>query len=183
MQHSYEDYLRALDDSSIKLEFSAGIIYAMAGGTLAHADLSVAVSSALRQQLPPTCRVLSSDAKVRVEASDLAAFPDVSVVCGEPVTSRIDAHALTNPVLLVEVTSRSTEDYDRGEKLGHYQSLASLRAVIFVSHRERRLTLVSRSPSGWTTHDFVSGQRVVLTEPAVSLAVDEVYAGIALDPA
>jgi Uma2 family endonuclease len=105
------------------------------------------------------------------------------VVCGEPVTSRIDAHALTNPVLLVEVTSRSTEDYDRGEKLGHYQSLASLRAVIFVSHRERRLTLVSRSPSGWTTHDFVSGQRVVLTEPAVSLAVDEVYAGIALDPA
>jgi len=182
LRYSYEDYLRALDDSAIKLEFSAGTIYAMAGGTLAHADLSVAVSSALRQ-LPATCRVLSSDAKVRVEASDLAAFPDVSVVCGEPATSRIDAHALTNPVLLVEVTSRSTEDYDRGEKLRHYQSLSSLRAVLFVSHRERRLTLVSRGPSGWTSQDFFGGEQVVLTGPVVSLTVDQVYAGITLDPA
>lgn len=132
LHYSYEDYLRALESSALKLEYCAGVIYAMADGTLAHAELSVAVSTLLRGRLPKDCSDFSSDAKVRVEATDFAAFPDVSVVCGERLTSPIDANALVNPTLLVEVTSRSTEEYDRGEKLEHYQRLPSLAAVLLV---------------------------------------------------
>lgn len=182
LRYSYEDYLRALDESAIKLEFSAGVIYAMAGGTLAHAELSAAAIGLLRQSLAPGCAVFSSDAKVRVEASDFAGFPDVSVVCGERQTSRIDPNALVNPTLLVEVTSRSTEDYDRGEKLLHYQRLPSVRAVLFVSHRERRVTVVERSTSGWQTRDVGTGEQVSLNEPPLRLDVDALYGAVTLEP-
>lgn len=181
LRFSYDDYLAALGDSELKLEYCEGVIYAMAGGTLVHAELGLAVGSVLRRALPG-CSVFSSDAKVRVEASDFADFPDVSVVCGQRQTSRIDANALVNPILLVEVTSRSTVDYDRGEKLLHYQRLPSVKAVLFISHQERRITVVERSGPHWVTRDARAGERVILTDPACDFAVDEVYGGVVLEP-
>ncbi len=182
LHYSYEDYLRALGDSEIKLEYCAGVIYAMAGGTLAHAELSAAAIGILRQTLLGRCAVMTSDAKVRVEVTDFAGFPDATVVCGGRQTSRIDAHAVINPTIIVEVTSRSTEEYDRGEKLAHYQRLPSLNAVLFISHRERRVTLVERRGANWVTEEVRPGERVTVIDPAVSFSVDELYTGITLDP-
>ncbi|MEW5737539.1 MAG: Uma2 family endonuclease [Myxococcota bacterium] len=116
-----------------------------------------------------------------MESTDFAGFPDVSVVCGERMTSRIDAHALVNPVLLVEVTSRSTEDYDRGEKLEHHRRLPSLEVVLIVSHREKRVTVVERK-GGWKPRDVCAGEVVALDNLQVSFSVDELYGNIALDP-
>lgn len=181
LHYSYDEYLRLLEQAEIKLEFCEGVIYAMAGGTLAHGALSAAIITALRVALPRSCTVFSSDVKVRIEASDLSTFPDVSVVCGEQNTSAVDSNALTNPVLLVEVTSASTEDYDRSDKLSHYKQLPSLKAVLFVSHRSRAVTLVQRTPSGWGEQAFRGGEHVIIAQPSLSLAVDEIYAGIALD--
>lgn len=79
----------------------------MAGGTLAHAALAASAARVLGQALLGSCQVFSSDLKVRIEASDLSTFPDLSIVCGPQETSAIDPHALTNPTVLVEVTSRS----------------------------------------------------------------------------
>jgi Uma2 family endonuclease len=181
LRYSYEDYLRALEESELKLEYSAGVIYAMAGGTLAHAQLSANVTAALKAKLKRNCAVYSADAKVRVESSDFAGFPDVSVVCGDRQTSRVDAHALTNPTLLVEVTSRSTEDYDRGDKLAHYQRLSSLKAVLFVAHDERAITIVERRGRKWTSRVVRAGGRVVLADPALSFDVDAIYEDVELD--
>jgi Uma2 family endonuclease len=179
LHYSYEEYLSVLDHSPVKLEYCDGLIYAMAGGTATHAELAMNTGALLKRELP-RCSVFSSDLKVRVERTDLAAFPDASVVCGDRTYSPIDRNALTNPLLLVEVTSPSTEDYDRGEKLRRYQQLPSLAAVLLVSHREPRITLVRRTGTGWETTELRSGARVELTTPAVSFAVDEVYAGVEL---
>jgi Uma2 family endonuclease len=183
LHYQYADYLRALAMSELKLEYCDGVIYAMAGGTIAHAQLSAVIIGLLHRGLPRSCRVSTSDLKVRIEASDLSTFPDAAVVCGEAQTSPIDAHALTNPSLLVEVTSRSTEDYDRSDKLSHYRLIPSLQVVLFVSHRFRTITCIERTSSGWTERDYRSGSTVVLETPAVSFSVDEVYDGIALDTA
>lgn len=78
------------------------------------------------------------------------------------------------------MTSPSTEDYDRGDKLSHYKQLPSLEAVLFVSHRSPRITVVRRGAEGWEETEVRSGERVVLRAPALTLAVDEVYAGVAL---
>lgn len=180
--YDYSDYLRSLEMSELKLEYCDGVIYAMAGGTPAHAQLSAAIIVALHRVLPRSCRLATSDMKVRIEASDLSTFPDVSVVCGPAATSTLDTHAITNPTLLIEVTSRSTEDYDRGDKLSHYEQLPALRAVLFVSHRSRSITLVERSDSGWVEREFRAGEQVAIKTPEIAFAVNDVYDDIALDP-
>ncbi len=181
LHHSYEDYLRALEVSGVKLEYCDGEIYAMAGGTPEHADLAAAITRLLGNALHGRCRVSSSDLKVRIEPTDLTTFPDVTVVCGQRKLAAIDPHAVVNPTLLVEVTSRSTEDYDRGEKLAHYKQLESLNAVIFVSHRRHQVTLIERSIDGWRQAEFRSGDNVQLEDPRLSFSVDELYSGIALE--
>jgi Uma2 family endonuclease len=93
----------------------------------------------------------------------------------------MDANAVTNPTLLVEVTSHSTEDYDRGDKLGHYKQLPSLAAVLFVSHRRPQVTVVERSGTGWEQRECRAGETVVLANPSVSFAVDELYTGVVLE--
>jgi Uma2 family endonuclease len=181
LHYSYAEYLRALDLSGVKLEYCEGEIYAMAGGTPAHADLAASMMRVLGNALLGRCRVSSSDLKVRIEATDLSTFPDVTVVCGERTVAAIDVNAVTNPTLLVEVTSDSTEDYDRGEKLNHYKQFPSLKAVLFVSHRRPHVTIVERRSAGFQQRECRAGEQVVLEEPRLSFAVDELYAGIALD--
>jgi len=181
LHHSYQEYLAALEVSGVKLEYCDGEIYAMAGGTPAHADLAASITRLLGNTLLGRCRVSSSDLKVRIEPTDLSTFPDVTVVCGEREVAAIDRNAVTNPTLLVEVTSNSTEDYDRGEKLNHYKQCPSVQAVLFVSHRLPRVTVISRTASGWDTSEFPSGESVDVHNPNLTFAVDELYAGIQLD--
>ena len=154
----------------------------MAGGTPAHADLAASITRLLGNALLGRCRVSSSDLKVRVEATDLSTFPDVTVVCGERQLAAIDPNAVVNPTLLVEVTSKSTEDYDRGERLGHSKQLPSLNAVMLVSHRRPQVTVIERAAEGWRQREARSGEEVVLEDPELSLSVDELCAGISLDP-
>lgn len=74
LHYDYADYLRSLEMSELKLEYCDGVIYAMAGGTPAHAQLSVAMIAVLHRVLPKSCRVATSDLKVRIEATDLSTF-------------------------------------------------------------------------------------------------------------
>ena len=178
VKYTYAEYLTALKDSDIKLEYCKGEIYAMAGGTVLHATLAGRVTKAIGSQLPNGCEVLSSDGKIRIEATDLSTFPDVSVLCGAPQTSKIDSNALVNPVLLVEVTSPSTEDYDRGAKLNHYKQIPTVKAVLLVSYEKPRITLVRRISSGWEQRDFSSGEELQLDDPLLKLSVAGLYDGL-----
>jgi Uma2 family endonuclease len=180
VHHTYEDYLAVLELSVIKLEYCEGEIYAMAGGTPAHADLGAAMCRLLGNALLGRCRVSSSDLKVRIDATDLSTFPDVTVVCGDRQVASIDRNAVINPTLIVEVTSPSTEDYDRGEKFSHYKQCPSLTTVVFVSHRRPHITVCQRTEAGWELRDFRAGEIAEIRHPACSLAVDELYSGIAL---
>ena len=181
LHHTYEYYLEALERSDVKLEYCDGEIYALAGGTPARTDLAAAAIRLLGNALAERCRVSTSDLKVRIEATGLSTFPDVTVVCGEREVSAIDRNAITNPTLLLEITSDSTEDYDRGEKLRHFKQCASLLAVLFVSRRRRQVTVVSRNPSGWDTTEYRAGERAVIEPLSFELEVDALYAGVQLE--
>lgn len=181
LHYRYDEYLAALAVSQLKLEYCEGEIYAMAGGSPAHADLSAAAVRVLGNALLGRCRVSTSDLKVRIEATDLSTFPDVTVVCGERRVSAIDKNAVVNPTLIVEVTSNSTEDYDRGEKLSHYKRCPSLNAVLFISHRRAQVTVIARTEQGFQQSEYRAGDVVQLTEPKLQLAVDDLYAGVELE--
>lgn len=174
VHHTYEDYLQLEATSPHKLEYCDGEIYAMAGGSPEHGALAMQLVRLLSASLPVDCRVYSSDVKVRVEATDLSTYPDLSIVCGPLQRAAGDSNAVTNPRYLVEVTSPSTEDYDRGDKLSHYKQLASLEAVLFVSHRRRQVTIVRRAGARWTQTEVRAGETFLLYAD-VHVAVDELY--------
>ena len=177
MHYTYAEYLALEEESSVRHEFLDGEIYAMAGGSPDHAALAAALIRIVGSQLPPACRAFTSDLRVRVAATGLTTYPDVAVVCGRTERSPEDPLAVTNPVLLVEVTSPSTEDYDRGEKLRHYMSLPSVREVLVLSHRRPELEVHRRDGAGWTVLRATTGEVLRLASLAASVAVDEVYAG------
>ena len=175
VHYTYAEYVALEEESSVRHEFLGGEIYATAGGSPDHAALAGAVIGILRGQLPPGCRAFTSDLRVRMAATGLSTYPDVAVVCGRTERSPDDPLAVTNPVLLVEVTSPSTEEYDRGEKLRHYKSLPSLREVLIVSHRSPDLTLHRRTDTGWTVTSAGAGGSLELSSVTARIAVDEVY--------
>ena len=130
-------------------EFLEGEIYAMAGGTPEHAALSMSAGAALMAAARGgPCRVHSSDLRVRVLATGLVTYPDVTVVCGPYETDPDSPTTITNPRVVVEVTSDSTEEYDRGEKLESYKQVPTLAAVVFVSQRERLIEVIERGEEG-----------------------------------
>lgn len=176
MHYSYADYLALEEESSIRHEYLDGEIYAMAGGTPDHAALSLSVLALVRAQLPRGCRAFTSDLRVRIPATGLATYPDGAVVCGGTQRADDDRIAVTNPALVIEVTSNSSEDYDRGEKLRHYQAIPTLREVLILSHREPRVTLHRRGDDGrWTETEAGAGEAVALAVTGKQLLVDDVY--------
>lgn len=162
-------------------QFLDGRAYAMAGGTLAHGALSAAMARELGLlALRCGCVVYSSDAKVRIEPTGLATYPDVSVVCGALETSPVDRNAMSNPTVLVEVLSAGTEGFDRGTKWRHYRRLDSLRHYLLVAQDEARIELFSREGGLWVLREAGPGESLHLEALGGALEVDRVYAGITL---
>jgi Uma2 family endonuclease len=177
LHYTYAEYVALEDESgAIRHEYLDGEIYAVAGGTPDHAALAAAVIQVLGRSLPRGCRAFSADLRVRILATGLSTYPDVSVVCGKTLRAADDPIAVTNPILLVEVTSPSTEDYDRGEKLRHYKEIPSVRAVLIVSHRDSLVSVHRREASGWSSADVRRGGFVELESLATPIPVDDLYA-------
>jgi Uma2 family endonuclease len=135
----------------------------MPEGTPEHGALAMQFVRLVSASLPKACTVYSSDVKIRVAATDLTTYRDVSI-CGPLERAADDPNAITNRRFLVEVTSPSTEDYDRGDKLSQYKQVPSLDAALLISHRRRQVTIVSRNGSTWTEKEVRAGERVDLGE-------------------
>lgn len=151
-RYTFGQYVDLEEMSSVKHEFLDGHVWAMAGGTPDHAAIAVNVAAMLRERARGRpCRVFSSDLRVRVTATGLGTYPDVTVVCEALQTDPQDprGQTVTNPRLVVEVLSPSTEEYDRGEKLAHYKQVESLEEIVLVAHDTRRLEVWRRAGETW----------------------------------
>jgi Uma2 family endonuclease len=171
--YSFAEYLALERDSEIKHEFDAGVILAMAGGTARHSALAAKILIALGS--PPTrgCTVFQSDMRVRVVATGRATYPDASMVCGPIEYDPQDAArtTITNPVVLVEVLSVSTETGDRGNKWMHYQRIPSLAEYVLVSQAPR-VEVYRRMPSGtWEYFEVREGVLKLASGPALDLTM------------
>lgn len=179
-RYTYADYVALELESSTRHEFLDGEIYAMAGGSEDHSALAAEVLRALGNAVGDRpCRVHTSDLRIYVESPGLATFPDGSVVCG-PLEQHGPSPRATalNPMVLLEVTSDSSQEYDTQEKVEYYRTIPSLRDYIIVSHRERRITVHSRDDAGtWTTKVAIRGGRVEARSLRAELMVDVIYRG------
>lgn len=182
---SYAEYLALEERSVTRHEWLEGVIYDMAGGTPDHVGLMGAIAGELRVQLRgKRCRVFPADLKIRVLATGLATYPDASVVCGRLELDPGDKNAATNPVLLVEVLSDSSEAYDRGEKFAHYRRIPSLQEYVLVSQREPLIEVFRKNEAGkWVlAEEAGKGEVAPLASIGCSLSVDEVYADPLREP-
>ncbi len=180
---SYADFVVFERQSETKHEWLDGVVYDlhvrdMAGGSISHARLAVAVSTALGLQLRgKRCAVFNSDLKIKVLATGLATYPDLSVVCGSVELDPDNDHAITNPKVIVEILSASTEAYDRGGKFAHYRRIPSLMEYVLLSQDEPRIEVYRRNATGtWELHEALAGQTAKLTSIECELSVDEIYA-------
>src|SRR5215212_167673 len=175
MNYSYAEYLAFEASSNVKHEYLDGQIYAMAGGTPEHAALASAATGQLYAQLRGgPCRAYDSDLRVRTP-SGLSTYPDVTVICGPSRRDEEDALAVNNPMLILEVLSRSTEEYDAGDKFEHYKTLPSLRQYVLVSHRERSVQVWTRGEAGeWQLAEVREGEVAELSIGA-RLDIRELY--------
>jgi Uma2 family endonuclease len=177
VRYTWAEYLAVEASSNVKHEFLDGQIYAMAGGTPEHAALAATVIGLLFSQLRDgRCRAHDADLRVRVRETGLATYPDVTVVCGPRERDPDDEQAVTNPTSIVEVLSRSTEEYDRGDKFEHYKRLTSLREYVIVSSRERSVEVWTRGADDtWACSVSRDGEIARLDAIHAQLDVRELY--------
>jgi Uma2 family endonuclease len=174
----FSDYL-VIEEMSreVKHEFVNGEIFAMADGSVEHAALSSAIGALLTAQLRgQRCRVYSADLRIRIREAGVATYADATVIC-DPVERDTESPThVTNPRLVVEVLSPSTEAYDRHEKRLYYQPLPSLREYVLVAQDRRRVEVWRRDGEAWVWSAHETGARVPLPSLGLELDVDELYA-------
>jgi Uma2 family endonuclease len=173
-----EQYLAVERDADYRSEYFAGEMFAMAGASEQHNLITVNVASELRSQLKGRpCKSYANDMRVRVAPTGLFTYPDVVVVCGEARFDDERKDTLTNPTVLIEVLSKSTEAYDRGEKFAHYRKLDSLQEYLLVSQEREHIEHFVRQMSGQWLLSEASGTdgAIDLDSIGCRLALSEVY--------
>lgn len=187
--YSYKDYLEIEASSETKYEFHGGMIVSMAGGTPEHGLIALNVGTALNIELrnkKSPCSVFGSDVKIHIDVTKRTFYPDGSVVCGKHEISEKDEHAIINPVLIIEVLSDSTADFDRGAKFGHYRQIPSLRQYILISQKEILVDSFYLTENGtWEIQTLTNPEEEFLLKSIdCSISVKEIYLRVpGLDPA
>ncbi|MGE0126565.1 MAG: Uma2 family endonuclease [Blastocatellales bacterium] len=182
---SPEEYLARERKSEERHEYAGGKIYAMAGESPEHSTVCFNLSGLTHAQLTgKNCRGFSPNMKVRVGESGKYYYPDLSVVCGEPVFQDERRDVLINPRVIIEVLSPSTEKKDRGEKLQNYQQIESLTDYLLVSQDKPLIEhYVRREGNQWlysSFSDLASSVHIASIDCRLSLA--EVYDRVTFPP-
>jgi len=177
---SAEDYLALERRSETRNEYLDGTNFAMTGASRRHNLLAGNVYTAFRTQLRSHgCEVYVSDMRVKVSVTGLYTYPDVVVVCGEPQFEDAEVDTLLNPKVVVEILSKTTEDYDRGTKFVHYRTLPSLTEYLLVSQDQIHVEHYLRESGGWLLTETGRREDVIeLPSVGARLALAEIYDGV-----
>jgi len=176
-RYTLADYLDVEERSpTVKHELVAGEIFAMAGGSVEHSALATAFTGLLLAHLRGTpCRPHGSDLRIAITPANAYTYADAAVVCDPVERAPHSPSHVTNPRVVMEVLSPSTEAYDRDDKRLLYQHLASLGEYVLVAQDRRRVEVWTRTGDAWshTVHD--AGSRAALPSIGFELEVDELY--------
>lgn len=176
-----EEFLAFEAESEFKHELVNGEVYDMTGGTGEHSQIAANTIIAVGNQVAgSSCRLNTSDMMLKA-AEGQYVYPDMSVVCGQPQYEDDSRMALLNPALVVEVTSVSSANYDRGLKRECYQRMQSLRAYLIIDQQRVYAELYLRAEIGWHYQDFDSPEAVIpLDFLNCELPLAQIYSGITI---
>ena len=182
---SEEDYLTMEEVSPVKHEYFDGEIFQMAGASDEHNTISLNIAAELHQQLKKRpCKVYQNDMRLYVEKEGIYTYPDVMVVCGKPEIKRYkNLDNILNPVLIVEVLSPSTADYDKGAKFEQYRTIESFNEYLLVSQDAKQITRYTKQTNGsWILMDFIGDRtEIELASIECSLTMEDIYDKVDFD--
>ncbi len=176
-----DEYFAWEEQQEFKHEYIDGEVYAMSGGTTNHSEIASNFNFLLKAHLRGgNCRVLNSDARVSIQASNNYVYPDVSVTCDE--RDRNNAQFISNPCLIVEVLSSSTEGYDRGKKFEMYRRSSSLRDYVLVSTERVAIDLFRKDDRGeWKFISYAPGDMVDFESINLTFPIEQLFEGIVFE--
>lgn len=146
---SPQEYLAMERQAETKSEYYAGEVFALAGASRKHNTIVPNLAYLFVGQLKGrSCEIYNSDMRVKISATGLYTYPDLAIVCGKPRFDDDQEDTLLNPTVIVEVLSRSTEAYDRGEKFALYRALESMTDYLLIAQDIARLEHYARQPDG-----------------------------------
>jgi Uma2 family endonuclease len=175
---SAKDYLDFERKAEFRHEFYKGEIFQMSGASREHNILVTnLVTSANSQLRGKSCETYSNDMRVHVPATGLFTYPDVVIACGAPKFLDDEFDTLLNPIVLIEVLSPTTANYDRGKKFWHYQSIESLREYLLIAQDETRVEhLIKQSDGRWQVAEYASIEKEIeLPSIEIVLKLSEIY--------
>ncbi len=149
-----DEYLEMEEKSEIKHEYIDGYVYAMAGANDPHVTIAGNAFTMIRSHLRGSgCRVYFSDMKARIDSLNRFYYPDVMVTC-DPRDTQTQNHK-SFPKLIIEVLSKSTEGFDRGDKFADYQQLESLEEYVLINTKRQRIESFRRTQDGlWILQSY-----------------------------
>jgi Uma2 family endonuclease len=182
---SEEEYLTMEEVSPVKHEYFNGEIFQMAGASERHNNIAGNIYGELYNQLKKRpCKVYQNDMRLYIEEEGLYTYPDVMVVCGKPEIKKYkNLDNILNPILIVEVLSESTADYDKGAKFEQYRTIESFKEYLLVSQNRKQLTRYTKQADGsWILTDFIGDKtQIELSSIECSLSIEDIYDKVDFD--
>jgi len=184
--YSIEEYLEFEAKSELRHEYEDGLILEMSGGSINHGRICGNTYMGLRQRLRgknADCEAFPDNVKVRIEAINQFVYPDAMVVCGDTERSDKDAESITNPKVIVEVLSKSTTAYDRGDKFHKYMQIDSFREYILIDQYRFVIETFYKNEQGfWEISRIVGAEsELYIKSFGFSIPLKELYERVTFD--
>ena len=178
---SIEEYLEMENAATEKHEYYRGEIFAMSGAKVPHNIVAGNLFGELGLKLKgKKCRPFGSDARVHIEKNTLFTYPDISIICGEVITFNNDDYNVLNPTVIIEVLSKSTKNYDRGEKFKLYRDIETLKEYIMVDSENIHIEVFRLNANRhWELEEYKDlTEKLAIKAIDESILVSEIYDGV-----
>lgn len=179
--YSPEEYLALEAEADFRSEYRDGEIVPMAGGTTNHNEIITNLCVVLKPPLrAKRYRLFTENVRVWIERYRIYTYPDVMVIAGEPIYYGSGTTTVVNPSLIVEVASKSTKNYDQGDKFDYYRSLSSFREYVLVEQDRWRVVQHLKTSSGqWLLTDYETQDAVIeLASLNLTVPLSDIYAEV-----
>lgn len=176
--YSVEEYFASEEQAEYRSEYYDGEMVAMSGGTINHNRIVVNLAGLLATNLAEKpCEAFVTDLRVQIEQQRYYTYPDVVIVCGQPEFVKGRQDTITNPIVIIEVLSDSTRDYDRGSKFAAYRNIATLREYILIDQDEIHIEAFVKDDSGaWRLRDYFEQDGTLPIESLhLTLPIQQLY--------
>jgi Uma2 family endonuclease len=182
VEHHYytpEEYFAIEERAEYRSEYIDGEIFAMAGGTANHNRITVVLSRKLDEifEKDGRCEVFAENVRLQIQANRHYTYPDIIIVCGKPEFDKCQKDTMTNPVVIIEVLSDSTEAYDRGSKFEAYRQIEAFREYILIDQERVHIeTFVKSDDGSWNWREYSDHNNdLPFVSLNITIPIQEIY--------